>query len=243
MQKSYKRYDFFSIFVKKIFKRGLKMCELDFTNGSKLPLGVMYGIGQNYDKHAREMGSVLPRGEKIMFIKPTACYVPDGGSIFLPDYSNEVHHEVELVVVLGKDAVNITKEEAWDYIAGIGIGIDATLRDIQKQAKEKGLPWAIAKGFHTSGPISKIVPITEISKNKNDFEFELKINGEVRQKGNSLDMIYSIEELIEFLSRIFTLRKGDVIFTGTPEGVGKLNRGDLLEAELFGFTKLNITCK
>lgn len=216
------------------------MADLNFTNGEKLRLGVMYGIGQNYAKHAREMGSTLPRGEKIMFIKPTACYVPDGGSIVLPDYSNEVHHEVELVVVIGKYASKISKEEAWEYIAGFGIGIDATLRDLQKQAKEKGLPWAIAKGFHTSGPISSIVPVNEIPKGKNDFEFHLKINGEVRQIGNSLDMIYSVEELIEFLSEIFTLQPGDVIFTGTPEGVGKLFSGDKLEAELFGYTKLNI---
>jgi 2-keto-4-pentenoate hydratase/2-oxohepta-3-ene-1,7-dioic acid hydratase in catechol pathway len=219
------------------------MAELNFTNGEKLRLGVMYGIGQNYAKHAREMGSTLPRGEKIMFIKPTACYVPDGGAIVLPDYSNEVHHEVELVVVIGKYAHNINKEEAWDYIAGFGIGIDATLRDLQKQAKEKGLPWAIAKGFHTSGPISNIVPISEFPRNKKDFQIELKINGEVRQVGNSLDMIYSVEELIEFLSQIFSLEPGDVIFTGTPEGVGKLNKGDKLEAELFGYTKLNIEVK
>ncbi|OGU56962.1 MAG: hypothetical protein A2X64_05680 [Ignavibacteria bacterium GWF2_33_9] len=216
------------------------MAELKFTNGSTLQLGVMYGIGQNYAKHAREMGSLLPRGEKIMFIKPTACYVPDGGSIVLPDYSEEVHHEVELVVVMGKEAKDVSKEDAWDYIAGFGIGIDATLRDLQRKAKEKGLPWAIAKGFHTSGPISNIVPIEEITRNKNDFEFELKINGESRQKGNSMDMLYSVEELIEFLSHIFTLQPGDVIFTGTPEGVGKLNQGDKLVAELFGFTKLNI---
>ena len=216
------------------------MAELKFTNGNTLNLGVMYGIGQNYAKHAREMGSLLPRGEKIMFIKPTACYVPDGGAIELPDYSEEVHHEVELVVVMGKEAKDITKEDAWDYIAGFGIGIDATLRDLQRAAKEKGLPWAIAKGFRTSGPISNIVPIEGIEKNKKDFEIELKINGDIRQKGNSVDMIYSVEELIEFLSHIFTLQPGDVIFTGTPEGVGKLNKGDKLEAELRGFIKLNI---
>lgn len=219
------------------------MAELNFTNGEKLRLGVIYGIGQNYAKHAREMGSTLARGEKIMFIKPTACYVPDGGAIELPDYSNDVHHEVELVVVIGKYAKNISKEEAWDYIAGFGIGIDATLRDLQKQAKEKGLPWAIAKGFRTSGPISKIVPITEFPRNKNDFEFELKINGEVRQVGNSVDMIYSVEELIEFLAQIFSLEPGDVIFTGTPEGVGKLNKGDKLHAELFNYVSLDIDIK
>lgn len=216
---------------------------LNFTNGKKLQINVMYGIGQNYAKHAKEMGSLLPKGERIMFIKPPTSYVADGGAIVLPDYSNEVHHEVELVVVMGKHCHNVSKEDAWDYIAGFGIGIDATLRDLQKAAKEKGLPWAIAKGFYTSAPISSIVPVDNFEKNKNDFDFELKINNELRQKGNTQDMIYSVEELIEYLSKIFVLEEGDVIFTGTPEGVGKLNKGDKLEAELTNYVKLNIEVK
>lgn len=216
------------------------MAELIFKDGRTLPVGTMYGIGQNYSKHAKEMGSTLPRGEKIIFIKPSSSYVPDGGKIVLPNFSTEVHHEVELVVVMGKECVDVTKEKAWDYIAGFGIGIDATLRDLQKQAKEKGLPWAISKGFRTSAPISTIVPISQFERSKKDFEFQLKINGEVRQIGNTVDMIYSVEELIEFLSQIFILQPGDIIFTGTPEGVGKLNNGDRLEAELFGYTKLSI---
>lgn len=216
------------------------MKKLIFTDGTTLPVRTIYGIGQNYDKHAREMGSTLKRGEKIIFIKPSSSYIPDGGQIILPPISNEVHHEVELVVLIGKDCRNVSKEDAWDYIAGFAVGIDATLRDLQKYAKEKGLPWAIAKGFRTSAPISKIVPVSEFEKNKKDFEFELKINGQTRQTGNTLDMIYSIEELVEFLSSIFDLEPGDIIFTGTPEGVGKLNDGDKLEAELKGYVKLNI---
>jgi 2-keto-4-pentenoate hydratase/2-oxohepta-3-ene-1,7-dioic acid hydratase in catechol pathway len=216
------------------------MAELNFTDGRSLKVGTMYGIGQNYSKHAKEMGSTLPRGEKIIFIKPSSSYVPDGGKIILPKFSSEVHHEVELVVVIGKECVDVSKEEAGDYIAGFGIGIDATLRDLQKQAKEKGLPWAISKGFRTSAPISKIVPISQFERNKKDFEFQLKINGETRQVGNTTEMIYSVEELIEFLSQIFVLEPGDIIFTGTPEGVGKLNNGDKLEAELFGYAKLTV---
>lgn len=219
------------------------MKELVFTNGKTMPVGTMYGIGQNYDKHAREMGSNLKRGEKIIFIKPPSSYVPDGGVIILPKISNEVHHEVELVVVIGKECKNIGKENAWNYIAGFSIGIDATLRDLQKYAKEKGLPWAIAKGFRTSAPISKVVPIENVPQNKNDFEFELKINGETRQVGNTLDMIYSVEELIEFLSSVYDLEPGDIIFTGTPEGVGKLYDGDILKATLHGFVDLSITAK
>ncbi len=217
------------------------MKELVFTNGKTLPVGTMYGIGQNYDKHAREMGSSLQRGEKIIFIKPSSSYVPDGGTLILPKISSEVHHEVELVVVIGRECKNINKEDAWDCIAGFGVGIDATLRDLQKYAKEKGLPWAIAKGFRTSAPISKIVPVENFERNKNDFEFELMINGETRQIGNSIDMIYSVGELIEFLSSIYDLQPGDIIFSGTPEGVGKLKDGDKLYANLKGFVDLKIT--
>lgn len=217
------------------------MKNLIFTDGTTIPIGTIYGIGQNYDKHAREMGSKLQRGEKIIFIKPSSSYVEDGGKIILPKISQEVHHEVELVVVIGKECRNVTKDYAWNYIAGFGVGIDATLRDLQKYAKDNGLPWAIAKGFRTSAPISKIVPKSKFEQNKKDFEFELQINGEVKQKGNTLDMIYSVEELIEFLSSIFDLEPGDVIFTGTPEGVGKLAPGDQLNAELKGYTDLRIT--
>ncbi len=217
------------------------MKELVFTNGKTMPVGTMFGIGQNYDKHAREMGSTLKRGEKIIFIKPSSSYVPDGGVILLPKISNEVHHEVELVVVIGRECKNVSKEDSWDYIAGFAVGIDATLRDLQKYAKEKGLPWAIAKGFRTSAPISRVVPIDNFERNKNDFEFELKINNETRQIGNTLDMIYTVGELIEFLSSIYDLEPGDIIFTGTPEGVGKLKDGDQLFAQLKGYIDLRIT--
>lgn len=219
------------------------MKELIFTDGRSMPVGTIYGIGQNYDKHAREMGSNLKRGEKIIFIKPASSYVPDGGTILLPKISNEIHHEVELVVIIGKECKNASKEDAWDYIAGFAIGIDATLRDLQKYAKEKGLPWAIAKGFRTSAPISRIVPVEQFEKNKKDFDFELIINGELRQIGNSLDMIYTVEELVEFLSSIYDLEPGDVIFTGTPEGVGKLNDGDVVEAILRGHIELKVTVR
>jgi 2-keto-4-pentenoate hydratase/2-oxohepta-3-ene-1,7-dioic acid hydratase in catechol pathway len=215
------------------------MKKLIFTDNTELPVGTMYGIGQNYDKHAREMDSKLQRGEKIIFIKPSSSYVPDGGTLKLPSISNEVHHEVEVVVVIGKECQNVSKENAWDYIAGFGVGIDATLRDLQKYFKEKGLPWAIAKGFRTSAPISKIVPVGQFVKNKNDFEIELYINGELRQVGNTIDMIYSIEELIEYLSSIYDLEPGDIIFTGTPEGIGKLNSGDKLQAKLIDYINGN----
>ena len=218
------------------------MKELIFTNGTHFPIGTIYGIGQNYVKHAEEMKSLLPRGERIIFIKPSIAYIQDGEAIMLPDYSNQVHYEGELVVVIGKYCADVKAQDAWEYIAGIGVGIDATLRDLQAVAKKNGTPWAIAKGFRTSAPISKIVPREEFQQNQS-IEFQLKLNGEIKQSGNSGDMIYSISELVEYLSTIFTLDKGDVIFTGTPEGVGEIHPNDTIEIEIPQKTSLRVIAK
>ena len=218
------------------------MKELLFTDGTHFPIGTIYGIGQNYAKHAEEMKSLLPRGERIIFIKPSIAYIQDGETIELPDYSNQVHYEGELVVVINKYCADIKSVDAWEYIAGIGVGIDATLRDLQAQAKQKGTPWAIAKGFRTSAPISKIVPREDFQQNQ-AIEFQLKLNGEIKQNGNSANMIYSIGELIEYLSKIFTLDRGDVIFTGTPEGVGEIHHNDTIEIEIPQKTSLRVIVK
>ncbi|MBP7215487.1 MAG: fumarylacetoacetate hydrolase family protein [Candidatus Kapabacteria bacterium] len=218
------------------------MKELFFTNGTHFPIGTIYGIGQNYAKHAEEMKSLLPRGERIIFIKPSIAYIQDGETIVLPDYSNEVHYEGELVVVINKYCAGISADDAWDYIAGFGVGIDATLRDLQTQAKQKGTPWAIAKGFRTSAPISKIIPRDEFQDNQ-QINFQLKLNGELRQVGNSAEMIYSVPELIEYLSKIFTLDRGDVIFTGTPEGVGEIHKDDVIEIEIPKKTSLRVIAR
>ena len=218
------------------------MKELFFTDGTHFPIGTIYGIGQNYAKHAEEMKSLLPRGERIIFIKPSIAYIQDGEAILLPDYSNQVHYEGELVVVIDKFCADVKSEDAWEYIAGIGVGIDATLRDLQSEAKKKGTPWAIAKGFRTSAPISKIVPRDEFQKNQ-AIEFQLKLNGEIKQTGNSAGMIYSIGELIEYLSKIFTLDRGDVVFTGTPEGVGEIHQNDTIEIEIKQKTSLRVIVK
>ncbi|MEN6295496.1 MAG: fumarylacetoacetate hydrolase family protein [Chloroherpetonaceae bacterium] len=218
------------------------MKELIFTDGTHFPIGNIYGIGQNYAKHAEEMKSILPRGERIIFIKPSSSYIQDGEAIKLPDYSNLVHYEGELVVIMGGYCADISADEAWQYIAGFGVGIDATLRDLQAQAKQKGTPWSIAKGFHTSAPISKIIPRNEFVENQ-PIGFQLKLNGEIKQTGNTKDMIYSIGELVEYLSKIFTLDRGDVIFTGTPEGVGEIHKNDIIEIEIPQKTSLQVTAK
>lgn len=218
----------------------MKNNNLVFTNGMELPVGTMYCIGQNYAKHVVEMGSA-PATNPIVFLKPPAAYLEDGGTIKLPVYSNSVHHEIELVVVIGKEYSGGHIDDALDCVAGYAVGIDLTLRDIQKKAKEAGHPWAVAKGFAGSAPISKVVPIENISSEQKHFNLELKINGEIRQKGSTKDMERSVETLIEYLANIFTLRAGDVIFTGTPEGVGEIKDGDIIEAELNNFVSLKIS--
>ncbi len=213
--------------------------EFKFTDGTTLPVGTMYGIGQNYAKHAKEMGGRVPK-EPVVFIKPPAAYVADGGAVRLPDFSGNVHHEVELVVVIGKDCANIDKASASEYIAGFAVGIDVTLRDLQAKAKADGKPWAVAKGFATSAPISKVVPINEIA-DYSDLMLSLSVNGDIRQSASAGEMTRSVDMLIAYLSNVFTLRAGDCVFTGTPEGVGQIRKGDKIRAELTGYAELNVT--
>tara|TARA_R110002096_G_scaffold326134_7_gene520124 strand:- start:21900 stop:22556 length:657 start_codon:yes stop_codon:yes gene_type:complete len=195
-----------------------------------IPIKSIFCIGRNYSEHAKELGNAVPK-EPIVFLKPlnTICF--DGDTISIPSQSKDVHHEVEMVIAIGKTGKNIKQEEALDYIVGIGVGIDLTARDIQQKAKEKGLPWAIAKGFDTFAPISEFVPLVEVPS-INNLDLELKVNGQVRQTGNTLNMIFSCEYLISYLSTIFTLNPGDLIFTGTPKGVSAIQTGDKIEASL-----------
>jgi 2-keto-4-pentenoate hydratase/2-oxohepta-3-ene-1,7-dioic acid hydratase in catechol pathway len=213
------------------------MSELIFTDGTALQIGTIYCIGKNYAKHAAEMGSGIPK-DPIVFLKPAAAYVADGGSINYPEITNELHHEVELVIAIGKDCGNTTLENAWDCVAGTAVGLDITMRDQQRKAKEKGLPWTTAKAFKTSAPISKIVPVNELNGQKH-FDLQLKVNGELRQSANTIEMERPVEQLIKYLDDIFSLKKGDLIFTGTPEGIGEIHKGDKLEAELKGFAALS----
>ena len=213
--------------------------DYDFTDGRKLKVGTMYCVGQNYSKHAKEMGSEMPN-DPIIFIKPPNAYVSNGGKVILPSISNLPHHEVELVVVIGKDCNNVRTNDAVKYIAGYAVGLDITLRDIQNKAKKDGHPWAVAKGFRTSAPISKIVSATQFGEEIPFFALELKVNNEMRQAANTKEMERSVAVLISYLSGIFGLREGDCIFTGTPEGVGEIKHGDKLHAELKGFISLDV---
>ena len=208
-------------------------------DGSEISVGTMYCIGQNYAKHAAEMGSAVSENPMV-FIKPPSAYIPDGNTVKLPEFSNNIHHEVELVVLIGEDCQNIEINDAYKYIAGYAVGIDVTLRDLQQAAKNAGKPWSVAKGFHTSAPISEFIPQSRFGNEIPFFGLKLWVNDELKQSGNTQDMERSVAELIKYIAGVFTLCRGDIIFTGTPEGVGQIKKGDLIKAELEGYVSINV---
>lgn len=199
-----------------------------FKDGKSLKINTIWCVGRNYAEHAKEMGANT-ESEPIIFLKPSSASVLDG-KFELPDFSNEVHFETELVIVIKEDAHNISENDAKNYIAGIGLGLDLTLRDIQSELKKKSLPWALSKSFYHSAPISEIIPIEDINIDR--LTFEMYQNNELKQSGDTNDMIFSIETLISYLSKKFSLQKGDCIMTGTPAGVGKLNSKDKIKVTL-----------
>lgn len=195
-------------------------------------------IGRNYAEHAKEMKADLP-AEPVFFMKPDTALLRDG-DFYLPGFTKDLHHEIELVIRIAKAGKHIEEQFAHKYYNEIGLGIDFTARDIQAKCKEKGLPWEKAKAFDNSAPIGAFV-----SKDKLDLSnisFELKINGQQRQLGHSKDLIFSFDKIISYVSQFVSLKVGDLIYTGTPEGVGPVNIGDKLEGFLNGesFLKLNI---
>lgn len=187
-------------------------------------------IGRNYAEHAKEMKSELPAAP-IFFFKPPSALMQSGGAIVRPSISKELHHEVEVTILLGKGGKAIPEQSAMDHIAGYGVGLDMTLRDVQSEAKKKGLPWALAKGFDTSAPVSEFVPASAVT-DPHRLTIELRVNGVVRQKGSTSDFLFTLPRLISFISRFITLDAGDIIFTGTPEGIAETVPGDTLEALL-----------
>lgn len=189
-------------------------------------------IGRNYADHAKEMSSELPT-EPIIFMKPDTALVKEGTDIYLPDFSSEIHFECELVVKINKAGKFIQKEFAKNYYSEITLGLDLTARDLQSKCKEKGLPWEIAKSFDNSAPISsKWIQVNDIYLI--DLNFQFFQNGELKQNGHTKDMIFSIDEIISYVSKFITLKTGDLIYTGTPAGVGALKIGDKLEASING---------
>ncbi|HEX6981888.1 MAG TPA: fumarylacetoacetate hydrolase family protein [Balneolaceae bacterium] len=205
-----------------------------------LEIGTIFCIGRNYVEHARELNNEVP-GEPIVFLKPSSSVIFDGETITLPPQSGSIHHEVEMVVAIGKGGKHITENQALNHVAGYAVGIDVTARDIQQKAKEKGHPWSIAKGFDTFAPLSTSVTADKVADPQN-IDLQISVNGEKRQHDNTRLMIFPIAKLISFLSGIFTLHPGDLIFTGTPKGVSAIKSGDKIEAILGNsLTKLNVT--
>jgi 2-keto-4-pentenoate hydratase/2-oxohepta-3-ene-1,7-dioic acid hydratase in catechol pathway len=187
-------------------------------------------IGRNYAEHAKEMKAEIPAAP-VFFLKPSTALVADGGVVKIPPISKDMHHEVELTVLLGKGGANIPESEARSHVAGFGVGLDMTLRDVQSEAKKKGLPWALAKGFDTSAPVSEFVPADRVPSVP-ALALELTVNGQTRQRGALSDLLFPVEKLIAYLSQFITLEAGDIIFTGTPEGVAQVVPGDRMEARL-----------
>jgi len=184
-------------------------------------------IGRNYAAHAQELNNPVPE-KPVIFLKPDTALLKDNKDFYLPDFSKDVHHEIELVIRICKEGKSVNKKFASSYYDAIGLGIDFTARDIQAAHKEKGLPWELAKAFDHSAPISHFIPKTEFS-DVYAIDFSLYKNSICVQEGNTKNLIFSFEDIITFVSGYITLRKGDLIYTGTPAGVGAVAIGDHLE--------------
>ncbi|MFN4000166.1 fumarylacetoacetate hydrolase family protein [Algoriphagus sp.] len=183
-------------------------------------------IGRNYAAHIEELKNEKS-GKPVVFLKPDTALLKGGAPFFYPDFSENIHHEVELVLKISKEGKYIQPQFAHRYFEEIGLGIDFTARDLQDQCKAKGLPWEIAKAFNGSAPIGDFKPVSDFADLK-DIDFHLEINGELRQKGNTSLMLFDFATIISYVSQFFTLKKGDLIYTGTPAGVGPVKVGDHL---------------
>lgn len=217
--------------------RGTALKQVHFYNTNRaITVGNIFCIGRNYCDHIAELKN-KPESTPLVFLKPTSALNTES-RIHLPAFSKEIDYETELVLLIGQAAKQIKPEEAVSCIAGYAVGLDLTARDLQTQAKERRWPWALAKGFDYAACVSQFVPAEEIAK-PHQLEFAMKLNGEIRQQGYAQQMIFDIPYLIHYLSSMFTLQTGDLIFTGTPGGVGRLHPGDRIEIDLAD--KLNAT--
>jgi acylpyruvate hydrolase len=198
-------------------------------------------IGRNYAAHIEELNNERP-SSPVVFMKPDTALLKGGAPFYHPEFSNDIHHEVELVLKINKEGKYIKKEFAHKYFDEIGLGIDFTARDLQQKCKEKGLPWEIAKAFNGSAPIGDFLPVSEFP-DLNNITFHLDINGETRQKGNTSLLLFDFGVIISYVSQFFTLKVGDLIYTGTPAGVGKVTIGDHLEGFIEGKKMLDVEVK
>jgi fumarylpyruvate hydrolase len=197
----------------------------------------IYCVGRNYADHAREMGHDPDREPPFFFMKPASAIVTDGADMQYPSLSNDVHHEIEMVVAIGKGGANIAADKALEHVYGYGVGLDMTRRDLQGEAKKMGRPWDTGKAFDQSAPCSALVPVAQCG-HPAQGSVRLKVNGEVRQEGDLNQLIWNVPDTIAYLSTLFTLQPGDLIFSGTPAGVGPIKKGDVLEGEVAGLPLL-----
>ncbi|MCK9254903.1 MAG: fumarylacetoacetate hydrolase family protein [Bacteroidales bacterium] len=198
-------------------------------------------IGHNYKEHIEELGSEIPQ-KPIFFLKPDSSILQTGKDFYLPNFSNNIQYELEVIIKINRLGKHIDKKFAHRYYSHIGVGIDLTARDLQKECKEKGLPWEISKSFDGSAMLSDWIPIEEI-EDINNINFKLLRNEKQVQFGNTKDMLFKIDEIIEYISKFLSLKIGDIVFTGTPKGVGKLEIGDELKAFIEEKELLNIKIK
>jgi len=213
------------------------MREIKIKNSTQqIPIGKIVCIGRNYTEHAKELGNELP-AKPVLFLKPASAVIYSGDDIVYPSFGNDLHHEVELLLLIGSDVKNASPEESENSIAGYGVGLDMTLRDVQSELKGKGHPWTLAKCFDTSAVISDFV-LKEDYKLSLDEKITLSVNGVIKQEDTLASMIFNPAELVEYVSSVMTLEKGDLIFTGTPAGVSKVNSGDKLVGKIEGVAEL-----
>jgi acylpyruvate hydrolase len=209
------------------------------AGGQQFPIGKILCIGRNYSEHIKELGNAPPDAP-VIFIKPASSVIGEGEAIVIPPYSHDCHYEVELALLIGRKGKDIPEDHAMEHIAGYGVGIDLTLRDVQGELKKKGLPWEIAKGFDTACPLSAFLEATNVGDPQN-LRIRLTVNGKVRQDGNTSMMIHRIPSILSHMSGSFTLEPGDVILTGTPAGVSRIVSGDTLVAEIPGVATLRVS--
>lgn len=206
------------------------------NSGRSYPIGKIVCVGRNYAEHARELGNEVPP-KPVIFLKPTSAVIYSGDNIIHPSFSADMHHETELVLLIGKTIKNTDEKGAEEAIIAYGVGLDMTLRDIQTELKKKGHPWTIAKGFDTSAVLSEFVSKKDYKLTLNE-EIILRVNDSERQHEKLNKMIFTPVQIVEYISSLMTLETGDLIFTGTPAGVGKAVKGDKLQAEITGIAKL-----
>ncbi|HBI69448.1 MAG TPA: fumarylacetoacetate hydrolase [Massilia sp.] len=211
-----------------------------FGSSERFPIRRVFCVGRNYAAHAREMGSNPDREPPFFFTKPADAVVPAEGALPYPPATQDLHHEIELVVALRSGGADIPADEALAKVWGYGVGLDLTRRDLQAAAKENGRPWDMAKGFDASAPCSPLRPVSSFGHPSEDACIRISVNGTVRQEGTLDEMIWPIPDIIAHLSRLVTLAPGDLIFTGTPSGVGALVPGDRVHGEIAGVDEFDL---